>query len=493
MQEDLFMAMIVLHCPDCGNEIKIDAGKEFCFCDECGRKILIPAQKAEAEPETPAPASEPEAPASEPEVPAAEPEVPAAEAPVSEPASEPEAPAAEPEALASEPEAPVEEPAPASEPEARVEEPAPVPAVTAPVPAPTGFAAELDKLFKERRFSEAYEGYTRYLQAHPGDIRSLYRQGISAVYLSEGNLFRTAELRSAVGAAVNAMSKKNEWLLAPEKDEELTEMLVYMTAHGVTFSDKLAHREECASQATGWVGLAGLYLEAVSLITSEEKREESLQAGVAFCDRALKFKASYFSGSTKTSGGKTKEEYTDYSLDKKQRLAIRDARGRLAESFNTLNKRTAEETRLNEDAAVTEKTIAKLKNDIRRTGDKFRASRKVFLLDKPEVKAGRGKILRNSLIIGGIVVVALGVFGFFTLRNDRPVLFGVIAALLVAFVLMTVKVSCKSLADYEAGQYPPELKALYDRLEDDKKQLKANKKHAAAARAAVKKFNESKL
>ena len=370
----------------------------------------------------------------------------------------------------------------------------PVPAeASVPVPAAGGFMAQADKLFSDRRYKEAYEGYTRYLQAHPGDIHALYRQGISAVYLSEGTIFRIAELRSAVGAAVNAMNKAGDYTLAPEKDTDLIDMLVYMTAHGVTFSEKLAGVEQCTSQANGWVALTGLYQEASALITSDERREEALKAGVDFCDRALGFKVSYSTGTKQTSKGKTVEEYEDYALDKKQRSVLKEARRRMAVSYNSLGTRTTEEARLNEDAETTEKNINRLKGDIHRTKDKYNASRVLFLADNPAVKEGARRILRNSMIISGIVVLVLAVIEYFMLKKDKAFLFILILLLLGAFLYISHRVSSKNLKEYEASQYPEELRALYDRLEEDYKQLKENKKHASETKDAIKKFNKSKL
>ena len=96
------MAIYMIKCPSCGSATELNDEKDFCFCTECGKKIL----KEDAELFTPPPEPTPDAPAPRAEaapVPAAEPEAapdapedaPApAEAPAPEPSEAPEPPLA---------------------------------------------------------------------------------------------------------------------------------------------------------------------------------------------------------------------------------------------------------------------------------------------------------------------------------------------------------------------------------------------------------------
>lgn len=41
MLEDYYMKIVSLKCPDCGANLSVDAGREFCFCQYCGAKVIL--------------------------------------------------------------------------------------------------------------------------------------------------------------------------------------------------------------------------------------------------------------------------------------------------------------------------------------------------------------------------------------------------------------------------------------------------------------------
>ena len=84
-------------------------------------------------------------------------------------------------------------------------------------------------------------------------------------------------------------------------------------------------------------------------------------------------------------------------------------------------------------------------------------------------------------------------FAFFVFRKEKTFLFILLLLLAAAFAYAAFVITRKSLIKFEAEQYPEGLKALYDRLEENKKQLKETRKHASRAKDALSRFNRSKL
>ena len=451
------MAQQTLVCPRCGEKIQRNESAKGCFCPECGMKLSGEENGSGA-------ALEGE------------------DRPLPPPAPEETAPQGSPGMR----EGTVPPPPPPAA------EPAPLVDAVPEVPAPTGYAAELDKLFREGAYKEVYDGCAQLVEANSGDIRALYRKGISAVYLSEGAILRTAEFRSLVSTATGMMAKTGDYSLAPEKDEDILAMLAYRTEHA-GFETTLASLEDCTSRFNAWCALAGLYQEAAALITSEALREKALKAGAQFCDKALYFPMRYTAGTKQTKSGKEKALYEEYNPDKKQRTALKEARKHLSDAFNGLASRAAEEERLKADEGALKQRVSLLKKEVRSLKEKCRAARKLALCENPQIREGDKKILRKSgIICGGFLVLLLGA-GVFALIKQKTFLFILLLLIALGYIAAAVFMVHRAVAEYEMKYFPEALQRDYHALRADERELKKARRISLAARKALKRFNRTKL